>query len=961
MNKFKLLVSIGLLFTGTVWGNQTNTPDSLLWLLNQAAKNDKVEFAEKLCNYYASTNFDSAHQYCDLALSLCKSNPSKKKKGQLLKTKGNIFFRQGNYNAAEQAYKQALKIFSSDHQAINEAKIHNNLGLLHQIMGRNIEAMANLEKAMAIYKNSHHELLETGPLINIGLILFRSGDYKNAAQKFKQALSIAEAHNDIEVYSNVINNLGAVYKEWGKYTEALELYQKAIQNYTQSKDDFGRSVSHYNLGVLYEELGDYNQAIEHVLKSLQIKQNIQANGKIAVSLNKLGDLYCAWNKKELALDYYYDALERSKNNANIFDQATALSGIAKIFAMNDMYKKALDYLNQAILLFEQIDSKKEVAELNCEIGLIYANKLNNPQKALSYFSNAEYFFTQVNSQTGMANLHYYKGQSLYFQKKYNEAIKNFTKSIEIMPFNNHHLHNNYVILADCFEKVNAPKKAIDAYKKALSYKDSIMKEHSLLQTEKLEIQHSIQKKEQEIEILKKQSAFDAAQLKKNTLMQLTLFIFSFLLLASLAYILVFTFKMKKAYTKLHTQQGKIESQKKDLQDANLKLIEARIQAEKLADFKSQFLANISHEIRTPLNAIMGYAKLMENKSKNEGSNSYLNNIIQASDNLSIIINDLLDFSKIEAGKMILESIAFKPLEIITQAISTLKFKAEEKNISLEIHINPSLPRVLKGDPNRLSQILINLISNAIKFSNQNQNISIEVDCEKHQEICQLKFSVTDQGIGIDENKLESIFESFTQAQKDTSRFYGGTGLGLAIVKRLVTLQKGTIQVTSKPNSGSCFSLSIPYPIERSIPEEHLDQSKTIQKKALKTDQSIQILLVEDNIINQELAKDTIISWKEPMNVDIAENGQEAIDALKQKHYDLILMDIQMPVMDGHEATLYIRTQMEAPINKIPIIGMTAHAFTSEKELALKNGMNEYIIKPFNPEELKQKIIYFATR
>lgn len=440
-------------------------------------------------------------------------------------------------------------------------------------------------------------------------------------------------------------------------------------------------------------------------------------------------------------------------------------------------------------------------------------------------------------------------------------------------------------------------------------------------------------------------------------MQGILIIISLLFLSALAYNIIFTLKMKKANQKLLNQQSKIESQKKDLQDANLKLIEARIHAEKLYDFKSQFLANISHEIRTPLNAIMGYAKLMSAKSEKEKSEHYLKNIIQASDNLSIIINDLLDFSKIEAGKLVLEAIPFKPLEIITQAISTLKFKAEEKNISLEIHINPSLPRVLNGDPGRLSQILINLISNAIKFSHQNQNVSIDVNCESHATRCDLMFSVTDQGIGIDEDKLDSIFESFTQAQNDTSRFYGGTGLGLAIVKRLATMQKGKITVSSKPNLGSCFSVTIPYEIVDEPMEESPANEKSESKLPISSTNPIRILLVEDNLINQELAVDTIKSWQEKTEIDIAENGKEAIEALKNKKYHVVIMDIQMPVMDGHEATKYIRTQMEAPVKDIPIIGMTAHAFSKEKELAFENGMDEYIVKPFDPEELKRKIIY----
>lgn len=423
--------------------------------------------------------------------------------------------------------------------------------------------------------------------------------------------------------------------------------------------------------------------------------------------------------------------------------------------------------------------------------------------------------------------------------------------------------------------------------------------------------------------------------------------------------LVFFFyqKQKKYYLNLEKNKNIYELITEDLEIANDKLLKSNLRENQLSKFKDQFLANISHEIRTPLNAISGYAKLLSKNLKIESNNYYINQVLQATDNMMIIINDLLDFSKIEAGKMVLEKINFNPVNIITQAISTLKFKAEEKNIKLEIHIDPFIPQLINGDPYRLSQILINLMSNAIKFSSNGQVVTIDVRCESNDEKCTMFFSITDHGLGIPESKLETIFESFTQAHSDTSRLFKGTGLGLSIVKRLVELQDGSIKVKSKVNEGSVFSLSIVYKKADADSNESLN-NKPI-KQQIDLNKSYNILLVEDNLINQELAKDTILSWPETFNVDIAENGKEALIALQKNKYNLILMDIQMPIMDGHEATQYIRNSLPVPKCNIPIIGMTAHALTSEKELALNNGMNDYIIKPFNPDELKQKIIYFV--
>jgi CheY-like chemotaxis protein len=423
-------------------------------------------------------------------------------------------------------------------------------------------------------------------------------------------------------------------------------------------------------------------------------------------------------------------------------------------------------------------------------------------------------------------------------------------------------------------------------------------------------------------------------------------------------VLFFYKKLKAINANLLDKQCEIENQKKNLEETNNQLIEANKQAERLSNFKNQFLANISHEIRTPLNAITGYSKLLAKNITTESNSYYINQVTQAADNMTVIISDLLDFSKIEAGKMVLELKTFNPVKIITQTISTLKFRAEEKNIQLEIHIDPFIPQSIIGDPQRLSQILVNLINNAIKYSNDGQVVTIEAKCENHGEDCTMQFAITDKGVGIPELKLDTIFESFTQVTSDTSRIHEGTGLGLSIVKRLIELQHGTISVKSKVKEGSTFSFAITYKIAMSERDENSTQNKP--DKIVILPNTYNILLVEDNLINQELAKDTIASWKEPFVVDIAENGKEAIMALQKKDFHLVLMDIQMPIMDGHEATQYIRNSLPAPKCNVPIIGMTAHAMSSEKELALKNGMNEYIIKPFNPEELKQKIIYFVT-
>lgn len=446
--------------------------------------------------------------------------------------------------------------------------------------------------------------------------------------------------------------------------------------------------------------------------------------------------------------------------------------------------------------------------------------------------------------------------------------------------------------------------------------------------------------------------------KENSKIIIPIILLLLLIVSSLlgAYLLL---KYKNYKRKLHKLQLDNELQRESIEKKSQEINTISEHAEKINGYKSEFLANISHEIRTPLNAITGYINLLQKQIDPKQTNTYIHNALIASGNLGIIINDLLDISRIEAGKMVIENTSFNPIQIVTHAISTLKLKAEEQNIAIDLHFDPLIPENLMGDPYRLSQILINLINNAIKFSEAGTEVSISVKCQTSTTDCELGFSIVDKGVGIAEDQLENIFESFTQISSNTARNQTGTGMGLAIVKRLVELQNGDINVESKLNEGSKFSFDIAYQIDLS--EELTNSSdNNSDSKTISSIKECHVLLVEDNEINQHLATDTILSWEGNYSVDIAGNGKIALEMLNKNKYDVVLMDIQMPVMDGHEATIQIRKSKE-PIGSIPIIGMTAHALPHEKDLAFKNGMSEYIIKPFNPDELQQKINSFVIK
>lgn len=381
------------------------------------------------------------------------------------------------------------------------------------------------------------------------------------------------------------------------------------------------------------------------------------------------------------------------------------------------------------------------------------------------------------------------------------------------------------------------------------------------------------------------------------------------------------------------------------------LVETKKRVEEASVIKEQFMANMSHEIRTPMNAIIGFNDRLIKTKLNDEQQEYVAAVQSSGENLLTIINDILDFSKIEAGMVTIEHIRFNLHELLQSVYNMFFLKAKEKTISLHLHQPKNIPEFLMGDPTRLTQILINLVGNALKFTNQgNIDISVEVIKDDKQNAT-VQFMVKDTGIGILEEKITEVFDRFTQAESDTSRIFGGTGLGLSIVKKLVELQSGTIGVESKKEEGSLFKFTIPYkkaPVLAS-------KLKTSPEKIPHTvvNDKIKILIVEDNLLNQKLAAFMITDFGYAF--DICGNGKLAVDKLKQDVYDLVLMDIQMPEMDGYEATGVIREKL---MLNIPIIAMTAHAMPGEKDKCLGFGMTDYISKPIKETDLHNLIIKY---
>ena len=388
-----------------------------------------------------------------------------------------------------------------------------------------------------------------------------------------------------------------------------------------------------------------------------------------------------------------------------------------------------------------------------------------------------------------------------------------------------------------------------------------------------------------------------------------------------------------------------------------KLRKARDLARQSAQMKEQFVASISHEMRTPMNAILGMSNILIQMDLGHEQLNLVNSIKQSSEILLGVVNDILEISAIQNGKIVFENDPFDLHELLNNLVNVMQYKAQEKDLYLEVLVSPDVPRIISGDKLRLNQVLYNLVGNSIKFTDRGY---VKVFVKKLHDIMdnvQLQFVVEDTGIGIPEDKIEAIFETFTRIrQKD--RVFEGTGLGLSICKNLVELQGGKIGATSTVGKGSVFFFDL---ILETADELAEPAPPDMDVQILDPDAAFRLLLVEDHKMNQMVARKTLErKWKN-IHITIADNGQIAIDILEKEDFDLVLMDIQMPVMDGYESTHYIRDNFPPEKASLPILAMTAHAHISKDEKFREYGMNDFVLKPFEPDDLFYKISKYIKK
>ena len=696
---------------------------------------------------------------------------------------------------------------------------------------------------------------------------------------------------------------------------ALEMADEIVERSQKAGYLLGEGRGYNMKGWCFWQQGNYDAGIEVIEQAYSIGKKIKNRPLQARALNNFGYIFRDRGDLANALNNFEKALAINEELGDEVSQSVNLASIAYLhYDLND-YENALEFALKCLPIFERANDIHRLTTLYQILGNIYF-KLEQLQEALRYFEENMHRLEpdtslHVLAISGVGKV-YYKMQDFEHARQFlTQALGQGEDlgNVEVQITAHFYLGRMHM------DEENY-RRSLMHLEAAFRLAEEYMRRHDLMSVHE-GLSNLYDRMGDVPKAFHHLKAYE--QLKEEIFKQTT-------------------------YNKLRNVQirQQVELAKKEKEVA-----------ERTAQLKQQFMANMSHEIRTPMNAIVGMTNLLLSKDPRTEQLRYLKAIQQSADNLLVIINDILDLSKIEAGKIIIENTDFSLGEVVQGMRDMLMLKAEEKHLDLRIYVDAQIPRRLMGDPTRLNQILVNLAGNAIKFTEKGF-VEIKATLQRQEEQKYwIQMDVIDTGIGIAADYVDKIFDSFTQAGTDTARKFGGTGLGLTISKQLATLMHGSISVKSELGKGTIFTVTIPFEKAETTTAEA--EKTGVNEQAIQLLNDLHILLVEDNEFNQMVAEDTLKEVLSNVHIDIAANGKEALDLLKQRMYDVVLMDIQMPVMDGIEATKQIRSTLPEPARSVKIIAMTANVLQEDVKHYFEIGMNAYVSKPFQTEELLHKM------
>jgi signal transduction histidine kinase/ActR/RegA family two-component response regulator len=752
-------------------------------------------------------------------------------------------------------------------------------------------------------------------------------DVERAQEYARQSRKIAQKENYQKGIADSLNKEALCCRIRSDFKRSIQFAREALAIFKKLENPAGQAESLNNIAFMEVNMEDYKNALHNCLQATILAQEAGNKDLEAFSTLVAGMVYEGFGDYSVALEHHIKTLALCRITGNKANEGAALINLGIVFRKIGQREKAREHFEGAYKIFKGLKIKLLEAASLYNLGTSYRDFGDYP-KALETFTSSLVLQKEIGHVQGQGACYINIGFVMTKLRKFAEAEENIRESIELArAFGRKNYECNGMLnMGECLLEQHREREAVTILEEARGESEvygakDVRSKILIALSRAYEMKGDFRKA---FSFFKESTAIRDELINEEST------------------------RKNNALMILH----EVETVKREREEA----LREKDRAEQSEKFKEQFLANMSHEIRTPMNAIVGLVDLLSRTKMIPLQTRYLSAIRQSADNLLGIIQDILDFSKIESGQLELEEINFSIHEALEAVYETLRYKAEEKNISIAYQRNSDIPELVCGDPIRLRQILINLIGNAIKFT-EHGVVTMEAQVvEQSKEKVHLRFSVSDTGIGIPQNKLEDVFKSFVQASSSTTRKYGGTGLGLSISKYLVEMQHGTISVQSKLGKGTEFTFDLPYKTavetNNANEKEKTGDEPSAEIKAL---EGIRVLVVEDNRFNQMVAVDSLQSSIPSVFIELVENGKLAIQKLEGSSFDLVLLDLQMPEMDGYETTAYIRNEMQPPQKMIPIIALTANATKTEKEKCLKAGMNGYLSKPFRIDDLIAQI------
>ncbi|MCB0804352.1 MAG: tetratricopeptide repeat protein [Bacteroidales bacterium] len=777
-------------------------------------------------------------------------------------------------------------------------------------------------------------------------------DPDRSIQYANEALEMAVDLNFSSGEADAYFQIGEAYLLKGENIRALDFYLKAQKMYSKNNNRSGQAKSYNSCGRVYKLLGDFSTALDYHLKAMRIYENLDDKEGLANSMIFTGIVYRNLGNPELAMDYYNKAenMGRQIDDRRIISSAMVSRG--NIFWYENENDKALHLYEEALASLDESEGYgDEKSGIYNNIGNV--NRQNgNFKYALDFYQKSLEISKNIGDKNLIAVTLKNIGITYKMSRDYDKAIEYLNESrsiaeqIRLLAVNKESL----LELSETWSKIGDYQKALMYYKEYTSLNESITEEQASDKISIMQLGYHLKEEAQKQTI--REFDLEMEVLKEKNIRNVIIFIT--LLAVSFIFILWTRYKLKlKKNQELRLMNAdlekRVEERTKRLREENERRRIAQEHAEMANETKNKFLANISHEVRTPINAIIGFCDLTMKSDINPDLRVNLQRIKDSTEHLLALIKDVLDYSQIDKGRTQLKKVKFELKMLVESVINAFYLDAKSKKIKLTYHIDDNLPKNLIGDKDALRQVMYNLVGNALKFTESGSiNVDLKVsDQETSDGQVGLFCSIKDTGIGISKMKQKLIFMDFTQEHDTSSRKYGGAGLGLTISKHFVELMDGNIWVESDKGAGSNFMFTAVLEYE---PEKQ--KTSVTEEDTSPNGKKLHVLIAEDNILNAQV----IVAFLNRMGhtSEVAKNGLEALKILSEKDFDAVLMDIEMPEMDGLEATKAIRMGKDNVKDpEIPIVALTAHALKDYEEKSMQAGMNNYLTKPVDINQLSE--------